>query len=124
MGMILSCQCHACGYKERLFVGGGRLDCDPDAALRAIPDDPDLAEALHGGARFQIDRDIAVCQECRRLYAAPYVTYWPSEDESRHTAAACPVCHQILTRFNHQMTSIPCPSCGGTMDLLPCGHWD
>ncbi len=124
MGTILSCRCKGCGYEERLFVGGGLRDCNPDTALRAVPNDRALERALREGARFQIDRDITVCQKCRRLFVVPYVTYWPAEDESRHTAAACPACNQLLTRYSHQITSIPCPSCGRTMDLLPCGHWD
>lgn len=124
MGTILSCQCHGCGYTEKLFVGGGMSDCDPKTALRAVPDDPALAAALRKGAGFQIDRDAAACQKCRRLFAAPYVTYWPPDGGSRQTAAVCPVCRRLLTRYDYQKSKIPCPSCGGTMDLLPRGHWD
>lgn len=124
MGTILSCHCHECGYQEKLYVGGGLLDCNPDTALRAAPDEPSLTKALQVGARFQIDREVAVCRKCRRLFAAPYVTYWPPDDKARYTAAACPVCRHLLTRLNRQTTSVPCPSCGKVMKLFPCGHWD
>lgn len=99
-------------------------DGNLDTALQAVPDDPGLAKALREGARFQIDRYVTVCHKCNRLFAAPYVTYWLSDDEVRHTAAACPDCRVLLTRYDHQRTDIPCPTCGKAMKLIPCGHWD
>lgn len=124
MGTILSCQCHGCNYREKLFVDGGLRDCDPEVALRAAPGDSALAKALREGASFRIDRDISACRTCKRLFVVPYVTYWPKDGEPRQTAVACPVCHKIITRFNYQLSNIPCPSCGKTLDLRPCGHWD
>ncbi|MDE7246010.1 MAG: hypothetical protein K2O18_18820 [Oscillospiraceae bacterium] len=124
MGTILRCQCHVCGYKEELFVGSGLRDCEPETVLRTAPDDPSLAKAVREGARFQIDRDVAVCRKCRRLFAMPYVTYWPAGETPRHTASACPECGWLLTRLGGPVKNTACPACGQILELTPCGHWD
>lgn len=124
MGNILQLTCRHCGYQAELFVGGGLRDCYPETALAAASGDQSLAEALHRGARFQIDRAIAVCARCRRLFAAPYVTWWPEGEESRHTAVACPDCNNLLTRFAAGADRVPCPVCGHTLPLTRRGHWD
>jgi len=124
MGTILRAACAKCGYQTELFTGGGLRDCYPETALAAAPNDLSLAEALRRGARFQIDRAAAVCSRCRKLFAMPYVTYWPEGGESRHTAAACPDCNNLLTRLSAAAESVSCPVCGQTILLTRSGHWD
>ena len=124
MGTILRITCPKCGYQAELYTGGGLRDCDPEAALAVAPSDQSLAEALRRGARFQIDRSVTVCSRCRKLFAMPYVTYWPDGEESRHTAAACPDCNNLLTRLSAASKSVSCPMCGQTLPLTQSGHWD
>lgn len=124
MGRIQRVACSQCGYQTELYTGGGLRDCHPETALATAPNDQSLAEALHRGARFQIDRSIAVCGKCRKLLAVPYITYWPEGEESRHTAAACPDCNNLLTRLSAAADSVSCPVCGRTLLLTQLGHWD
>ncbi len=124
MGTILRITCPKCGYQAELYTGGGLRDCYPEAALAVAPSDQSLAEALRRGARFQIDRSVTVCSRCRKLFAMPYVTYWPDGEESRHTAAACPDCNNLLTRLSAASKSVSCPMCGQTLPLTQSGHWD
>lgn len=124
MGSILRGVCSKCGYQAELFTGGGLLDCNAETALAAAPGDDALARALKAGARFQIDRDPALCKRCQRIFTVPYVTYWPPGGESRHTAAACPVCAGLLTRYRASTGTVPCPVCGQDITLSQTGHWD
>ena len=124
MGRIQRVACSKCGYQTELYTGGGLRDCNPETALAAAPNDQSLAKALHRGARFQIERSIAVCARCRKLFAVPYVTWWPEEGESRHTAVACPDCNNLLTRLSSEAESVACPVCGQTLPLIQSGHWD
>lgn len=124
MGTIVHAYCGKCGYEAELLTGGGLRDCRPETALAAAPGNQALAEALQRGARFQIERCVAVCSQCKKLFAIPYVAYWPEGEESRHTAAACPDCNSLLTRYSAAVESVPCPVCGNTLPLTPTGHWD
>lgn len=124
MGRILQANCSKCGYRTKLFVGGGLRDCEVETALAAAPDNQAFAQALREGARFQISRDVSVCRRCRQLLSVPYVTYWPADGASRQIASACPVCGGLPTRLNGNTKNTLCPSCGQQMTLFPCGHWD
>ena len=124
MGKIIRGRCSNCGYQAELFVGGGLRDCRPETALSAVPGNPSLERAVRSGARFEIERDIAVCRRCQKLLVMPYITYWSAEDEVHHATSACPECGGLPTRLGEELKSTPCPVCGRNMKLLPDGHWD
>lgn len=124
MGKIIRGRCFNCGYQAELFVGGGLRDCEMETALSVIPGNLSFEQVIRSGARFEIERDIAVCHRCRKLLTIPYVTYWYPENEVHHVTSACPECGGLPTRLGTTIKSVPCPVCGQDMKLLDDGHWD
>lgn len=125
MGTILQGTCPKCGYHAELFIGGGRSDCDPQTALKAANNDRGLAAALKAGAKFRIDRKVAICGRCHKFATGVTVTYQQKGRQIRQATAGCPVCGGTLLGWPSKDTEgIPCPVCGQPVSLEPAGVWD
>ena len=124
MGEIREGTCPQCGYQARLFTGGGRQDCMPEAALLAGHQDPGLAAALKEGAQFQINRQVAVCHQCQKLQTASSVSYQRPGGKQYTIADRCPDCGGALEYLSLKSDQVPCPVCGNRIRLERTGLWD
>ena len=121
MGIMIQGKCPKCGYHAEIPVGGGLRDCRPETALSAAREDSGLKAAIKANGRFRIERFPAVCNDCRRLFAAARVTYWTPDGEEHEVRAACPDCGRPVQRSGGDL---PCPICGHSLDQVPMGYWD
>ncbi len=124
MGTILRAACSKCGYYTDLFVGSGMGDCNPQAAIAGVGNDAQLAAALKENAGFQIERKVAVCQDCQRLAVAVRVEYQKENTPKLTAKNHCADCGGILVPVAQDTESVPCPVCEKPVSLVPVGNWD
>ena len=124
MGTVYTAECEKCGYHKEIFAGAGRMDCMPEAFLKALPDEEGevFNSALsEGGRNFSIDRKPCVCTECGEIYAMPVVTYQLNGGEHTLTGK-CPKCSSKSVEYIEN--NVPCPKCGTEIILKKTGLWD
>lgn len=124
MGTILRAACSRCAYHTELFVGGGRGDCNPEAAIAAMQGDVKVVAALNNNAWFQIERIAAICRNCRKLTVFVRVDYQEANASKQSKHNVCPDCSGVLMPIAPDVQRVPCPVCKGTVHLEPVGKWD
>ena len=94
LGKVYMVECKKCGYRKRLFAGGGRMDCMPQIIMKELPEAErkEFEHALADGAsRTSIKRLPCVCSDCGEIYTVPIVAYM-LDNERYEISGACPDC--------------------------------
>ena len=124
MGTIMRGICQECGLQSNIYVGGGLMDCRPEAAIAISGSDKGLIAALEqDAAPFRIERRAAVCPRCKKLIAAARVAYGKGGDE-RHTVPCCNDCKAPIPWPKEDAARLRCPVCGHDIILTQAGYWD
>lgn len=121
MGQIIKAKCLQCGFEKDIFAGGGRMDCNMDTILSALPKDEQniLSEAVKQGAiRLAIDRKPCSCASCGEIYTVPIVSYTLNNTD-HELRGECPICGE-------KKSAPPdiCSECGAELSLANAGLWD
>lgn len=121
LGQILQITCTNCTYETKLFIGGGRQDCNPKIMLSAAPKEQRAAleEAIQQGTSgISILRIPTACAACGTIYTAAIVRY-RLHGKQKEIHGVCPQCGAQDTK-----TSLSCPLCHAAVTQKQIGHWD
>lgn len=125
MGRIVQVQCEKCGFRKKIFAGGGLKDCDPETILEALSEEgkKTLAHAVQDETgQISMTRVPYVCPACKEVYALPVVRYMLN-DQEMELYGVCPQCGRTGGDVE-EGAALYCPDCDGRLTLQQTGRWD
>ena len=133
MGQLVNLKCKKCGYETNLGVGAGMLFNDLEKVITMF-DKPtqDRIRTLvkeNGQKPWYIYKEIGICEKCGKISAIAVFKSGdglgnPVEFHGRCNCGSENINFHNFDSIQEGIATIPCPTCGETMEVNIQGNWD